>query len=141
MAKKGGKFLALAAVAAAAATYYYMKKKNETIPVDMEDEDVDNFNDDFDDDVDRTRRNYVNLDFDKVEKTVKDAAGVLSSVASKAASQVGNILSQAEGKVEEFFDDRKAQANMQESGVSGEELEDTDSQIEIHEEFHEDSDL
>ncbi len=137
MAKKGGKLLAIAAIAAAAGTYYYMKKKNETIPVDMEDDDFDNFNEDFDEDVDRTRRNYVNLDFDKVEKTVKDAATVISNVANKAASQVGNILSQAEGKVEEFFDDRKAQANMQESGVSGDELD----EAEVKEDFHEDSDL
>lgn len=111
MAKLGKSLFALAALGAAAAgAYYYMQKKNSDIPANMDDEDEDM---DFDSDVvdaettAKTKRSYVNLDFNTVEEKAKGFAGKAAGFAAKAGDSISNFFSQAEGKVEEFFDDRK----------------------------------
>lgn len=118
MAKKGGKLFAVAALGAAAAgAYYYLKKKNETIPTDMEDEDdIDNFDADVDDaPSDKSKRSYTSLDFATVEQKVTDAANKVADAANKAASTIGSMLKQGEERVEEFFDDRKTEAETSET--------------------------
>ena len=113
MAKKGKRFLSLLALAAAAAgTYCYIKKKNSDIPENMEDDDLDNFDVDVDDGpVSKSsngKRSYVSLDFNTVEEKVKGAVSKVADAADKAKDVVGEKLSAAAGKVEEFFDDRKS---------------------------------
>ena len=110
MAKKHTFLKLLALSAAAAGTYYYFQKKKAEIPVDMEDEDEGEV---FDEDVDGSqkasgKRSYVSLDFGTVEQKVKDVANKVADVADKAAAKAGEVFTQAEGKVVEFFDDRKA---------------------------------
>lgn len=113
MAKKKHGFLKFLVVSAAAAgTYYYLKKKNSDIPENMDDEDdIDNFDEDVDDGPvakSAGKRNYVNLDFNTVEQKAKDAAAKVAETAEKAAATIGEKLQSAAGRVEEFFDDRKA---------------------------------
>ena len=114
MAKSFGKKVFTLAVisAAAAGTYYYFKNKNADIPVNMDDdEDFDNFADDTIDEP-KAKRSYVNLDFQTVEQKAKETAGKVAEYADKAGKSIGNFIQQAEGKVEEFFDDRKAAAEV-----------------------------
>ena len=113
MAKKGKKLLSLMALTAAAAgAYCYFKKKNEEIPNNMEDDDFDEFDVDVDDGpVSRSsngKRSYVSLDFNTVEEKVKGAVSKVADAADKAKEVVGEKLNVAAGKVEEFFDDRRA---------------------------------
>ena len=107
MAKGGKRLLGLLAIGAAAAgTYYYLQKKNSSIPTNMEDdEDLDNFEEDMEAKEEKGKRSYVSLDFDKVEQKVQGAAEKIGEVAGKAASSIGNMFAQAEGKVEDFFDE------------------------------------
>lgn len=111
--RKKNRLLSLMAIGAAAAgTYYYLKKKNEKVPENMEeDEDLDNFDEEVDEDRPKAeKRSYVPLDFGTVEKKVQDAVTKVAGTADKAASVIGEKLQVAAGKVEEFFDDRKASA-------------------------------
>ena len=131
MAKKGRKLLSLMALAAAAAgTYCYLKKKNEDIPANMEDDDFDDFDVDVDDGpVSKSstngKRSYVSLDFNTVEEKVKGAVSKVADAADKAKEVVGEKLGVAAGKVEEFFDDRKADFDEPEAPAeSGEPSED-----------------
>ncbi|MBO4678166.1 MAG: hypothetical protein J5626_00700 [Lachnospiraceae bacterium] len=130
MAKKGKKLLSLMARAAAAAgTYCYLKKKNEEIPTNMEDDDFDEFDVDVDDGpVSKSsngKRSYVSLDFNTVEEKVKGAVSKVADAADKAKEVVGEKLGVAAGKVEEFFDDRKADFDEPETPAeSGEPSED-----------------
>lgn len=121
MAKFGKTLFALAAIGAAAAgTYYYMQKKNGEIPANMEDDDdFDSFDVDAEDGnaTAKAKRSYVNIDLDAVEEKAKDFAGKAANVAVKAADSFSSFVSQAEGKVEEFFDDRKAQREADEASA------------------------
>ena len=109
MAKLGRSLLVLTAIGAAAAgTYYYLKKKDEEVPANMEDDDFDNFGEEGEGAPSKSKRSYVNLDFNTVEEKAKDFAGKAADVATKAADSISSFISQAEGKVEEFFDDRKS---------------------------------
>lgn len=108
MANFGKKLFGVAVLgAAAAAAYYYLQKKDQDIPVDMDDDDYEEFEEDEYTEAPKEKRSYVNLDFNTVEEKAKEAASKLADTANKAASSLGSILSQAEGKVEEFFDDRR----------------------------------
>ena len=114
MAKFGKSLLELTIIGAAAAgTYYYLKKQDGNVPADMdEDDDFDNFDADVEDGAaSAKKRSYVNINFNTVEEKAKVAAEKVADVASKAADSIGSFLNQAEGKVEEFFDDRKNAAN------------------------------
>lgn len=122
MAKKGGKFVILAAVGAACAGAYYMyKKKNETIPENMEDLDLD---DGPTADIDKVatdasevseeasekaegKRTYTSLSFYDVEKKAKDIGEKVASGAEKAAGVLSEKFQSAATRVEEFFDDKK----------------------------------
>ena len=111
MAKFGKSLLALTIIGAAAAgTYYYLKKQDGNVPADMdEDDDFDNFDADVEDGAaSAKKRSYVNINFNTVEEKAKVAAEKAADFASKAADSIGSFLNQAEGKVEEFFDDRKS---------------------------------
>lgn len=111
MAKKGHKLLAFAAITAAAAgAYYYFKNSNKDVPVNMgDDEDDDFINEDLDDVDEKVekaeKRSYVTLD--SLEQKVRDAADKVSDVAGKAATQIGDAIKKGSERVEEFFDDRK----------------------------------
>ncbi len=108
MARKKSKLLPLVVISAAAAgAYYYFKKKNEEIPENMDDEDLDNFEEDVEEASSKSKRSYVSLDFNTVEKKVQEAVTKVADTADKAASVIGEKLQSAAGKVEEFFDDRK----------------------------------
>jgi len=111
MAKKGGKLLGLLAIGAAAAgTYYYMKNKDSKIPENMDDDDLDNFDEDVDDGPTAKpteKRAYTNLDFNTVEKKVKDTVVKFADTADKTASKVSDKLQGCATKIEEFFDDKK----------------------------------
>lgn len=109
MANFGKKLFGVAVLgAAAAAAYYYLQKKDQDIPVDMDDDDeYEEFEEDEYTEAPKEKRSYVNLDFNTVEEKAKEAANKLAESANKAANSFGSFLSQAEGKVEEFFDDRK----------------------------------
>lgn len=115
MAKKGGKLLGLIAIGAAAAgAYYYSQKKKET-PKDMGDEDIDNFDQDLDDGptpAPEVKRTYTSLDFNTVEKKVKDTVVKLADTADRTASLVSDKLSGCATKIEEFFDDKKAEEDL-----------------------------
>lgn len=114
MAKFGKKLLAVAAIGAAAAgAYYYLQKKDGAVPENMdEDEDIDAFDSDVEDaDAPKEKRNYVNLDFNTIEEKAKDAVNKVADVASKASVTIGDFVTQAEGKVEEFFNDKKEAAD------------------------------
>ena len=114
MAKKGKKLLSLMALAAAAAgTYCYLKKKNSEIPNNMEDDDdFDNFDVDVDDGPTSKgtsgKRSYVSLDFSTAKEKVKDVASKVAEKAEELSAVAGEKFNAAAGKVEEFFDDRKA---------------------------------
>ncbi|MBR5993699.1 MAG: hypothetical protein IK018_07825 [Lachnospiraceae bacterium] len=114
MAKKGKKFLSLMALAAAAAgTYCYLKKKNSNIPENMEDDDdFDNFDVDVDDGPTSRgtsgKRSYVSLDFNSAKEKVMDVASKVAEKAEELSAAAGEKFNAAAGKVEEFFDDRKA---------------------------------
>ncbi len=127
MAKKRSKLLSLLAIGAAAAgTYYYLKKKNEDIPENMDDDDdLDNFDEDVDDGpAPKTgKRSYVSLDFNTVEKKVQDCVSKVAETADKAASVIGEKLQDAAGRVEEFFDDRKASEDCADAAAEAEEAE------------------
>ena len=119
----------MARAAAAAGTYCYLKKKNEEIPTNMEDDDFDEFDVDVDDGpVSKSsngKRSYVSLDFNTVEEKVKGAVSKVADAADKAKEVVGEKLGVAAGKVEEFFDDRKADFDEPETPAeSGEPSED-----------------
>ncbi len=111
MAKKGHKLLAFAAITAAAAgAYYYFKNNNKEVPVNMGEEDEDDFlNEDLDavdEKVEKSeKRTYVTLD--SLEQKVRDAADKVTDVAGKAATQIGDAIKKGSERVEEFFDDRK----------------------------------
>lgn len=113
MAKKGRKLLALAAISAAAAgTYYYLKNNKKDVPVNMGDDEEDDFEtEDLDEteakDEKEEKRPYVSLDLDTLEQKVRDAADKVTDVAGKAASQLGDVIKKGSERVEEFFDDRK----------------------------------
>ena len=109
MAKKGSKFKALLLIGAAVAgACYYYNKKNSEIPANMaEDEDDENFGEDVDETPKSGKRSYVSLDFNTVEQKVQDVAAKVADTASRAATSLGKMYKTAEGKVEEFFDDRK----------------------------------
>ena len=114
MAKKGKRFLSLMALAAAAAgTYCYLKKKNSNIPENMEDDDdFDNFDVDVDDGPTSRgtngKRSYVSLDFNSAKEKVMDVASKVAEKAEELSAAAGEKFNAAAGKVEEFFDDRKA---------------------------------
>ncbi len=108
MAKKKKLFTFLTVTALAAGAYYYLQKKNSAVPENMDD-DIDDFEDDVEDQApSKSKRNYVNLDFNTVEQKVSEGISKVADVATKAADSIGAKLSQAESKVIEFFDDRKA---------------------------------
>ncbi|MCR4728146.1 MAG: hypothetical protein K5796_05835 [Lachnospiraceae bacterium] len=116
MAKKRKKLTALLVIGAAVAgAYYFLNKKNSEIPADMsEDEDDEEFEDDTEEEPKAPKagkRSYVSLDFNTVEQKVQDVAAKFADTASKAATSLGNLYKQAEGKVEEFFDDRREAKN------------------------------
>ena len=112
MAKKGSGLAKLLIIGAAAAgAYYYFKKKNSEIPTNMEDDDdLDNFYEDEPVKPEKSKRSYVSLDFNTVEKKVTDAVNKFAGSAEQAANNIGEKLKTTAGKVEEFFDDRKADA-------------------------------
>lgn len=111
MAKKGHKLLAFAAITAAAAgAYYYFKNNNKEVPVNMGEDDEDDFINEDLDEVDEKvekaeKRTYVSLD--SLEQKVRDAADKVTDVAGKAATQIGDAIKKGSERVEEFFDDRK----------------------------------
>ena len=114
MAKLGKSLFALTLIGAAAAgAYYYLKKQDENVPSDLEDdEDFDNFDADVEDGAAAAKkRSYVNINYKTVEEKAKVAAEKVAGAASKAGEALGSFINQAEGKVEEFFDDRKNAAN------------------------------
>ena len=79
-----------------------------------EDEDDEEFEDDTEEEPKAPKagkRSYVSLDFNTVEQKVQDVAAKFADIASKAATSLGNLYKQAEGKVEEFFDDRREAKN------------------------------
>lgn len=102
MAKKGSFFKVLAIGAAVAGACYYVSKKNQTVPTDMGE------NSEESSEAKAEERNYVNLDFNTVEQKVKEVVNKVADTATKAAEQVGAMAQQAEEKVVEFFDDRRA---------------------------------
>ena len=112
MAKRGSGLAKLLIVGAAAAgAYYYFKKKNSEIPANMEDDDdLDNFYEEETVKPDKSKRSYVSLDFNTVEKKVTDAVNKFAGSAEQAANTIGEKLKTTAGKVEDFFDDRKADA-------------------------------
>ena len=113
MAKRGSGLAKLLIVGAAAAgAYYYIKKKNSEIPANMEDDDdLDNFYDEEETvKPEKGKRSYVSLDFNTVEKKVTDAVNKFAGSAEQAANTIGEKLKTTAGKVEDFFDDRKADA-------------------------------
>ena len=113
MAKKGSKLLALAAISAAAAgTYYYLKNNKKEVPVNMGDDEEDDFvSEDLDETEEKAeKRPYVSLDLDTLEQKVRDAADKVTDVAGKAATQLGDVIKKGSERVEEFFDDRKTAA-------------------------------
>ncbi|MBR6309539.1 MAG: hypothetical protein IKR39_13140 [Lachnospiraceae bacterium] len=130
MAKKGKKFLSLMALAAAAAgTYCYLKKKNSEIPNNMEDDDdFDNFDVDVDDGPTSKstsgKRSYVSLDFNSAKEKVMDVASKVAEKAEELSAVAGEKFNAAAGKVEEFFDDRKASEDTDAPAESGEPSED-----------------
>lgn len=124
MAKKFGKFLMFTAVAGAiaAGAYYYLQNKNGSCSDDLDDDDFDDFSDEPDDGPDQSdsARNYVDLNPEKVENSVCDAASAVAdeakAVVKDAASAAGEVKTAVtdavkdaaeavESKVEEFFDD------------------------------------
>jgi len=119
MAKKGKSLFTIAAISAVAAGAYYLYKKNsKEIAVDMDDEeDIENFSEEDDIDDKPIKRPYVSLDFNTVEQKVKDAANKVADVAETAAVSLGDIIKKGEERVEEFFDDRKAQDATEVVGV------------------------
>jgi hypothetical protein len=130
MAKKGKKILSLMALAAAAAgTYCYLKKKNSNIPENMEDDDdFDNFDVDVDDGPTSRgtsgKRSYVSLDFNSAKEKVMDVASKVAEKAEELSAVAGEKFNAAAGKVEEFFDDRKASDDADAPAESGEPSED-----------------
>ena len=130
MAKKGKKLLSLMALAAAVAgTYCYLKKKNSEIPNNMEDDDdFDNFDVDVDDGPTSKstsgKRSYVSLDFNSAKEKVMDVASKVAEKAEELSAVAGEKFNAAAGKVEEFFDDRKASEDTDAPAESGEPSED-----------------
>ena len=118
MAKKFSKFLMFTALAGAAAAgaYYYLQNKNSSYSDDMDDDDdFDDFSDDLDDDTEGkdSTRNYVALNLEKAEETVKEAAEEAAEAVGEAVADAAETAKEAakdiaettEAKVEEFFDD------------------------------------
>ncbi len=104
MSKFGKTVLAVTAVGVVAAgAYFYIKKKKQEVPTNMGEDDIE-----VTADGEATeKRSYVNLDFNAVEEKAKAAAGKVADVAAKAGTTIGGFVTQAEGKVEEFFNDKK----------------------------------
>ncbi len=117
MSKIGKTLFAVTAIGAiaAAGAYYYLQKKDENVPENMDDDvDFDSFDADVDDDTaaaKQSKRSYVNLDFNTVEEKAKDVVSKVADAAQKASGSIGNFVTQAEGKVEEFFNDKKEAAS------------------------------
>lgn len=109
MAKKFGKVLFLTAAlgAVAGGAYYYLKSRDAFMDDDFDDDDdFDNFDEDLDEgDPDR---NYVNLDLNKAEESLKEEVkdvfkeGIQAAKAETTDKVVGGAK-----KVEEFFDDEE----------------------------------
>lgn len=107
MAKKFGKVLLLTAAlgAVAGGMYYCLKGRDTFLDDDFDDDDdFDNFDEDLDEgDHDR---NYVNLDLNKAEESLKEEVkdvfkeGIQAAKAETSEKIVGGAK-----KVEEFFDD------------------------------------
>lgn len=106
MAKKFGKVLFLTAAlgAVAGGAYYYLKSRDAFMDDDFDDDD--NFDEDLDEgDPDR---NYVNLDLNKAEESLKEEVkdvfkeGIQAAKAETTDKVVGGAK-----KVEEFFDDEE----------------------------------
>lgn len=105
MAKKFGKFVLFTAAAAAACAgvYYYFQKKEQLADADdFDDEDYDDFNEDLDEE---SNRSYVSLNLDETaEKESADDAET-NAPFEKLSELVSDVSEQAEEKVEEFFDE------------------------------------
>lgn len=109
MAKKGSflKVLLVGAAVAAGACYYASKKKTD-IPTDMDDDlDLDDELDDVEEKAE-PKRPYTNLNFSDVEAKVQTVVTKVADVATAAAEKAAPIITAAEEKVIEFFDDRRA---------------------------------
>lgn len=135
MAKKGGKLLGLLAIGAAAAgAYYYTQKKDKKVPENMDDEDLDNFDQDLDDGPTAKpssgKRSYTNLNFSDIEGKVKDAAVKFADTADKCAASVSEKLQGAASKVEDFFDDRKPAEDIEVEADASEDAEDEEPETE-----------
>ena len=117
MSKIGKTLFAVTAISAiaAAGAYYYLQKKDENVPENMDDDvDFDSFDADVEDDAataKQAKRSYVNLDFNTVEEKAKDVVNKVADAAAKASDSIGSFVTQAEGKVEEFFNDKKEAAS------------------------------
>ena len=118
MSKIGKTLFAITAIGAVAAAgaYYLAQKKNENVPENMDDDvDFDSFDADVEEEgaasAKQAKRSYVNLDFNTVEEKAKGVVNKVADAAAKASDSIGSFVSQAEGKVEEFFNDKKEAAN------------------------------
>lgn len=115
MANKFGKFLLCTAAigTAAAAAYYYLSKKDADFSMLHEYDDLDDFSDDFDEDIDTPTRNYVPLNREEQVPEAND-----DSDFTPLAEQVAqNTEEKTEETVEEFFDEDDAEDSEEEPPI------------------------
>lgn len=115
MANKFGKFLLCTAAigTAAAAAYYYLSKKDANFSALQEYDDLDDFSEDFDDDIDTSSRNYVPLNRDE-QVTEETETSVFTPLSEQAAQ---NTAEKTEETVEEFFDEDDAEDSEEEPPI------------------------
>lgn len=106
MAKKFGKLLLVTAALSAVAggAYYYLKGRDALMDDDFDDDDFDNFDEDMEEG--DSDRNYVNLDLNKAEESLKEEVkDVFKEGIQVAKAEASDKIVGGAKKVEEFFDD------------------------------------
>lgn len=108
MANKFGKFLLFTAAVgtAAAAAYYFTQKKAPAMSaLQDDDDDYDDFSEDLDDDTEVAPRNYVSLNLDSSEESMKEETSKEEEAFTPLAEQIIQTVDKVEETVEEFFDE------------------------------------